>query len=326
VLLALCAAAFAFAGAARAEDVLKLKDGSVLRGRAKAYDEATHTVTFVTQDGSERKLPLDGLDRLSAYKIAKSRAPDTDGKGQLRIGNIARDAQLYRYALGHYANARKADPSLAPQIDKEMAVLRREAADYCMSNAKNALASHDSEGAEKWLTTLVQKLPDEAPTAEARTMLEDLYSRTRAAKVEKVESSTPEQIKAELKQGKKYYDSMLDNIRRGLIDKTTSASRRYHEAAWSDGEKAMKELDKTQKKYSDAEAVQLLDHYRGVVREQMVGSQLALASLLSTSTNYKGAQEAINKALSIDPQNHSALEARARTEMAASNSSVFGWR
>jgi cell division septum initiation protein DivIVA len=221
-------AAFALLAAPslRAQDVLKLTDGTVLRGRATRYDEASRTVTFVTDDGATRSLAIDKLDRLSAYKIAKARAPETDAQGQLKIANFARDAELYRYALRHYDNARKADPSLAPTIDKELATLRREAADYCMRNAQDSLAKNDSAGAEKWLTLMVEKLPNETQSAQAAGMLDQLYAKNHAAKVQKVEQSTPDLIKSELADGKKSYDSMIEKIRFGLANSPRRARPR----------------------------------------------------------------------------------------------------
>jgi hypothetical protein len=324
--IALGAIAVFLAAPARAEDVLKLKDGTVLRGRATAYDESTETATFVTGDGRERKLPLDQLDRLSAYKIAKTRAPASDAQGQLKIANFARDAELYLYAVRHYENARKADPALAPTIERELGVLRREAADYCMRNANAALEKKEASEAEKWLTTLVQKLPGEPQAAQASSMLEDLYAKNHGARDDELEQKDPDLLKTELADGKRYYDAMLEKIRKGLANsRSTSVSKGLFEQAWNDGEKALRELDKVQKGHGDAETAELFDGYRRLVREHMVDAQLNIASMLTTSTNYRGALAAANKALSIDPESQVARQARARIEVAASESSLFGW-
>ena len=55
----------ALTASAAAEDRLKLKSGEVLVGEATAYDDAAKIATFVTTDGTERKVHIDRFLLLS---------------------------------------------------------------------------------------------------------------------------------------------------------------------------------------------------------------------------------------------------------------------
>ena len=98
------------ASVASAQDVPELENGEVLRGNAHSYDEAAETVQFTLNDGTERTLKTEELERMSAYKIAKSRAEKGNPDDEFRLGNFARTIELYAHAARHYDAAEKADP------------------------------------------------------------------------------------------------------------------------------------------------------------------------------------------------------------------------
>ena len=99
-----------------AEDTLKVKGMGVLRGEVTAYDEAAQIVTFVTTDGKEQKIPNADLDRLSAYQLAKSKVDPNDPEAELKLGNFARDIELYAHANRHYGKAEKISPELKEKV------------------------------------------------------------------------------------------------------------------------------------------------------------------------------------------------------------------
>ncbi len=310
-----------------AQDVIKVKSLGILRGAVTSYDNTTKILTFVTEDGRTHEIPADQLDRGSAYRLAKSKAEKTDGMDQLKVGNFARDIELYAHAVRHYGYAVEADSSLEQAVEVELTVLRREAAEYCMRLAEEATRKGDEKGAEKWLTILVDKLPSEPLAAGARAMLEQVYAKNHAAKDDHLEQGHEELLAKELRTGKKYYDSMLGKIQKGLVNSSkTSTAKRMYEGAWSDGQRAMREIDKAEKKLGRAEVGEVLDGYRVVITEHMVDAQLHVASLYTTRTSYQQALAAVNKALSIDSGNRRALATRARIETAASNSGWWGGR
>lgn len=309
-----------------AVDYLKLMTGKTLAGAVTKYDSSTETVTFVTTDGQTLQLRAQDLDRLSAYKLAKAKLAGGDAAAQLRLGNIARDVELYVYANRHYAKAVEMDPSLAPKVEEERARLRTEAADYCMAQANAARLANDPAEVEKWLTTLVQKLPDTPQAAEASKMLGETYEKNHAAKDDDIEASQPDLLANQLKTGKKYYDDMLASIKKGLTSSGSAAKREYQQA-WASGERALAELDKQQKKLQEEMpgVPALFDKYRDLVHQHMIDSQLNLASALTVQSNYQDALEAVQRALSLDPKNQAALAARSRIELASSRGVGWGW-
>lgn len=325
--IALLVAGAAWAPPAAASDHLKLTDGTLLVGRATAYDPDARVVTFVTEDGRTLQIAAADLDRLSAYKLAKTRVKEDDAGDQVKLGNFARDVGLYAHSNRHYGTALSLDPSLAAAVEEQRVVLRREAADFCMKNARAELQRGDEREAERWLTTLLQKLPNEPQAAEAEAMLAELYPKNHEPLDDELEQGLGEQLLAgDLKKGKQHYDAMLADIQKGLASsRSTSAAKKSFDAAWTSGQRALDELDRVQKKMEDDPAVaELFDSYRDLVHQHMVDAQIHLASLLTVQTDYQGANEAVGKALSVDPDDREALVARARIEEASSRG--WGWR
>ncbi len=310
--------------AASPADRVRLKNGQYMVGTAKHYDGKTEILTFIAEDGTEQMIHIDELSPRSAYRAANSLAKTAEPARIVRIGNFARDIGLYAHAARHYRNALKKDPSLQAEVDAEMVTLRREAAVFCMSNAEEAIKKGDPKEAEKWLTTLVTKLPDEPLADKAAAMLEERYAAHHDSKDDQLEKDHADLLSKELRTGKLRYDSMLKKIQKGLTARNSSAAKRELEGAYKEGERALREIDKVEKQLEPStELTQLLEGYRALVKEHMIGGQLALASFYTTQTSYSQALNEVNKALALDSKNTDALAARARIEQASSDG--WGW-
>jgi tetratricopeptide (TPR) repeat protein len=298
---------------ADAMDYVKLKNGTEVKGEAVSFDDATQTL----------RLKLDELDKRSVYLVNYSKVPKDDAAKQIRIGNLARDTELFARALQHYGLAEKADPSKKADIDAERAKLRQQAAAFGMRLAKAELAKGNKAEAEKWLVKIVEKVPDEPQAAEAQAMLEESYSKVRAEKEATASAKASDQLKKDLQPGKKAYDSMVDKTKKGLTAKSSSGTATSSwEGALTDGKKVVSELDKLEKKYPDASTRETLAGYRAIVEKQIIEVHMHLASVWTTRSSYNKALDECNKALAIDPQNETALATRARVEQAASER---GW-
>jgi len=299
-------------------DYVKLKDGQLIKGEAVSFEEATQTLNFKMEDGSARAFKLDELDKRSVYLVNQSKVPKDDAAKQIRIGNLARDTELFAHAMRHYGYAEKADPSRKAAVDVERAKLRQLAAAFGMKKAQEATAKGDKAEAEKWLLKVVEKVPDEPQAKEAAAILEQSYAVARGEKEAKAQSNASEQLKKDLQPGKKNYDDMVKKTQQGLTQKTTgSASMSSWEGALNDGERALALLDKLVKKYPDPKTQETLGGYRAVVVNQMVELHLHLASAYTTRSSYNKALACANQALALDPQSEQALSARARIEQAA---------
>ena len=307
-------------------DYVKLKDGTPIKGEATSYDEPTKTLTFKLEDGTLKKYTMDELDGRSAYLVNRSRVPQDDAVKQLKLANFARDVGLYAHAVRHYEYAAKADPSKKPEIDREVAVLKKKAAVWAMDKAKTSAANGDKADAEMWLTKILEKLPDEPQAAEAKAMLDQYYSQRRAEKEAKAEEKASDEFKKDVAIGKKYYDSMVEKTKEGLTSKRVGATAASEwKSAIRDGDRVMAELDKLDKKFTDAATQETLAGYRKVVVEQLIEVRLHYASYLTTRSSYNDALAEVNHCLALDPKSEEALSARARIEQAASERGGWIW-
>jgi Tfp pilus assembly protein PilF len=90
----------------------------------------------------------------------------------------------------------------------------------------------------------------------------------------------------------------------------------------ANGDRALKELDKVEKKYTDPQTRETLSGYRTIVNDQIIEVRLHLASVYTTRTSYNRALGEVNSALALDPRNAQALAARAPIEQSA-NTGIF---
>ena len=299
------------------DEYIKLRNGAVLKGRATAYDSERKVLSFRSTDGKEATYPLDELDQRSVYLVNASLVPKDSGRGQLQLANFARDAKLYKQAARRYGYALEADASLKPEVEKERARARSEAADFCLTNARDSFAKGKTKEGEEWLTTLLQKLPDEPQAAEASKMLDQHYTQERDARDDQLEKDHADLLQKDLKQGKERYDRMFRRTQEGLTARGSKSTSLF-EGALDDGEFCLKELDRIAKKYPDDPKVQEgAEKYRKLITDQMVEVHLHLASHYTMKSSFDKAMREANQAIALDPNNQAALAQRARIEQAA---------
>lgn len=314
------------AGTALGADTIKLKGGERVRGEATAYDEARRVLSFRTTDGEVRRFHMDELDGRSVYQAVRSKVPKSDGEKQLRLANYARDIGLYAHAARHYGYARDADPALAPKIEVEVAKLKSEAARWAMDNAREEAAKGNTAEAEKWLTRLIDKLPDEPLAQEARALLSDHYDEVRADKQARFEAEQAGKLEKDLQPAKRNYDRMLEANKKALLGKRSSSQVvRDWNSAVRYGERALRDLEQVRKSYPDPGTQERLSGYRKIVTDEIIDVHMNLASHYSTQSSYQQAADETNKALALDPRNERALGMRARVEENASRSGGWGW-
>jgi tetratricopeptide (TPR) repeat protein len=319
--------AFALLAAPAAAATLKLEDGTRVECKVRSYDSATQTLHVTTADGAEASYTLAQLDARSVYQINSSLIPANDAQAQLLAANFARDAGLYAHAARRYATAAKLDPSMKAAIEGEMGKLKRAAAEFCMANAHTAVAKGDIPEAEKWLKTLIEKLPGEPEADEAGAMLERYYGKLREEKMAKAEAQASDALKSDAAPARKRYDQMVEKTKQGLQAKGDSKAASLYKDALSDGKYVLGQLDQIEKKHKSPEVTEKVSEYRRIVGDQMIDLHLHLASQLATQSDYKGAQREVSQALSIDPKNEAALSMRARIEDYASQGlGWWGWR
>ncbi len=307
----------ALAASSAAQENIKLKSGTVVNGRATAYDPKNEVLSFRTADGQDKKYTMAELDGRSVYLVYSSVVPQENAKGQLQLANFARDAGLYQHAARRYGYAEK-DPSLKADVEAARVVLRQRAADSCMTNAKAAQAKGDAKEAQKWLSLILEKLPNEPQATEAAAMVQVDYAREANARDDALEKDHAELLQSDLKKGKKAYDTMIERTRDGLTARNASASANLWKNALSEGDVVLKELDRLAKKYPDDAKVQDgAKKYRQLTIEQMVEVHMHMASQYTARSSFNEAMKEVNAALALSPQNEQVLAQRARIEQSA---------
>jgi hypothetical protein len=316
---------FLLAAPLAAQETIRLKNGETVSGRATAYDSAKKVLSFRTSDGKVVEYADEQLNLRSLYMVYSSVIPDDNGKAQLQLANLARDAGLYIYAARRYALAEKADPALKSQIDGELVGLRKSAAVFCLDNARNARASGNKTEVEKWCKIMIDKLPNEPQTAEAREMLNQTYAALRDARDDELETRHAELLSQDLRQGKLRYDRMIQRSKAGLVANNQSQAIQQWDGAIADGKFVLSEIDRVASKYKNDDKVQDgAKKYRKLTIDQLVEDNMNLASLYTTRSSFNEAMKVTNAALALNPKSEAALAQRARIEQ-ASNEGV-GWR
>ena len=304
----------ALAAAPASAATLKLKNGQTFECKVLAYDAPAKTLKVRLENGQEQSYTLDQLDARSVYLVNASLVPKGDANAQLQVANFARDAGLYAHAVRRYEQAVKLDASLKDAVEREMTSLKKSAAAFCMDNARNAVAKNDLKEAEKWLTILVKKLPDEPEAEQASRMLDDYYAQNRAAEVAKADAKASEAIQKDVANGKKKYEQMVEKSKKGLQAKGNSESEALFRNAIVDGNALLKEIDRVGKKYTAPDQQEKIASYRRIALDQMVEVHMNLASRQCVKSDFRGAMDTVENALALDPGNETALSMRARIE------------
>jgi len=305
---------------------ITLKDGKTLDCKVTGYDSATKTLQVRLQDGRAMQYTMDELDARSVYLVNASLIPKNDAKAQLLTANFARDAGLYAHAVRRYKDAAKLDPSLQGTVDAEMGKLRRAAAEWCAATARAAAGKGNFKEAEKWAKVLIEKLPGEPEAAQAKSALDQYYAQNREKKMAEADAKASAALQKDIEQGKKRYQQMVDKSKQALQAGSNSEATGLYRGALADGKAVLKEIDEIEKKYDDPAIKEQAASYRQVVTDQIIEVHLNMASQLATQSDYRGAQQAVNQALALDPKNEAALSMRVRIEDYSSRGLGWGWR
>ena len=293
-------------------ETLVLSDGTRLDGKATAYESTTETLTWQLETGKTRDIKLSEMRPSSAYRVLKGQVPKDNGEGQLQLANFARDIEYFAHSVRHYEYALKADPSLQSRVDAEVETLKTRAATWGMARAREAIAKKDIHEAEDWLTKIVTKLPDTPEAKQAQAMLDEYYDKVHAQRTAEADREHEEVLQKGLAGAKKAYDDMVEANKKGLTDdKAGSKAVKSFEAAIKHGERALRDLEKFEKKNPTGYG-ELLPTYTKAVNDQLVEVHLNLATHWATRNSYNKALGYANKALAIEPNNEQAMSLRNR--------------
>ena len=303
---------------------LFLKSGGQVRGILIADDGAS--IELRTQSKGTRTYTYDQLDPRSVYRLVKAKTPKDDGPGRLELANYARDHGFYAHARRHYKEAQKADSSLAPRIEEDLARLRRNASQDLLAEGREKLDRGDVSGAEKDLTALINEFPLEPAAEQAAALLTEVDARQQEEYARSGVKGRSEKITKTLGPAHKDYEQMVERNRDGLLSsRSQSRAIKHFEAALKEGKRAMRKIEGVRTKNGgDPQYAAACDELQNLVVDQIVHTSINLASVYLTRESYQTALGAVNTAIAYDPDNAEARALRARVETAASDDG-WGW-
>jgi len=328
------AIAVSFGGAATSRELgrrqaLSLSDTSIVRGILRADDGLS--VTLELSNGNSQVIAYDDLAPRSIYRLMKGRVSKDDGAGLIELGNYTRDNGLYAYSKRHYKDALKADKSLKPELEVEVAKLREVASDDMLRRAQDALAKGDMREAEKQLSRILTELPDEAAAQTAHAIMGDLATQAETTRVrheQEQDASNATAIVKELAPAQRRYDRAIEENRKGMLASSgSSRARKHYEKSTSEGGRGRKAVTSAERKNSKRtgfpEAAATLD--RKLV-DVIVTASLNLAGISLSKSSYNKAMDHTNEALVVDPSSTEARAMKSRIENASANSGIGnGW-
>src|SRR6185436_702273 len=264
----LCAAAASLALlAARApcQDTFETAAGNTYSGKVLS-DDGTN-VEIETSGGAKVKVSYDALTPKTQYRLTRKRTGD-DAKSQLALAEWCVTKKLYEEARTHYRKALAADATMSEEINAKVVVARKTAANELLARAKGLMTTNPQE-ARRILSELVQELPLEDATTEAKQLLAaDTDQRKQDALTRKSKPAAagrgdngrkagdgpavPNRASGEpfsdatVKRFQSVIDSyqkMLDSTRDGLL-KAGSGGINEFEKALKEGDKIRKAVDK----------------------------------------------------------------------------------
>lgn len=325
---------------ARAQDtVLVTESGQSYTGKVLSNDGTT--VEIETTTGATMKLPLARLTPKSQYRLRRAdTAPEREA--HLELAEWCVDNVLYDEAKASFRKALEFDPVMTDEIEARVAAAKTKAADEVLARAKGLQESGKPAEARQLLSRLVQDLPDEDASQEAKELLaaetgkrkQDALSRTKAAPTGDGAADAPHKADGEpfsdatrslFEPIIASYRKMLDDTHDGLV-KGGSAGIKEFEKALDEGEKIRKAADKLRPRAADdteiAEALALVDTK---LEDADVDARINLADNYMLRTSYDDAAQAVRLGLAAYPDNARLRQAMNQVTAASADNSGGGW-
>ena len=342
----ICAATAALALlAARvpAQQSFETVGGNTYSGKVVS-DDGTN-VEIETAGGAKVKVPFDALTPKTQYSLKRAKTGE-DGKSQLALAEWCLSKTLYEEARTHYRKALAADATMADEINAKVVVARKTAANELLARAKGLMAT-DPKQARRILSQLVQELPLEDATGEARKLLaadteqrkSDALARkpkTKPAPAAGADAGQPAPTRASgepfsepvVKRFQDVIDSyhkMLDSTRDGLTEGGSGSVKEF-EKALKEGDKIRKAVDKIRPDAKGdeelTEAVELAD---SKLEDADVDARLNIVDCYLMRTSYNQASDVVKEGLANYPKNEQLRQAMNRVTAAAADGIGGDW-
>ena len=341
----ICAATAALALlAARvpAQESFETVGGNTYSGKVVS-DDGTN-VEIETAGGAKVKVPYDALTPKTQYRLKRAKTGE-DGKSQLALAEWCVTKTLYEEARTHYRKALAADATMSDEINAKVVVARKTAANELLARAQGLMATKPQE-ARRLLSAMVQELPLEDATKEARKLLADDTEQRKASAMARKPKPKPaggaapagqdvptrasgepfsEPVVKRFQDVIDSYHKMLDSTRDGLTEGGSDGVKEF-EKALKEGDKIRKAVDKIRPDAKGdeelAEAVELAD---SKLEDADVDARLNIVDCYLMRTSYNQASDVVKEGLANYPKNEQLRQAMNRVTSAAADGIGGDW-
>ena len=197
-LLSVALATAALSATALAGDVLQMKDGKLIAGKAVKVDG--DGVTFAPDTGGEMRVGWDAVVPLSRYELWSASLAADDAAGRVELAKWALSADLFLYARREFVKAKGLGYSGEENLDKLIARVDREEADAALADTDAFIADGALEKALERLRNYLKVAPPGAEADRVRERVPDVLARIESRDAQEKEADAAKK-KAE-KEGK----------------------------------------------------------------------------------------------------------------------------
>jgi hypothetical protein len=322
-----------------AQDTFETTSGSTYSGKVVSDDGTS--IEIETTSGGKMKLPIESLTLESQYRLQRGKTAD-DAQSQVALAEWCVGKTLYEQARTHFRRALATDATMADEINKKVVVARKTAATELLQRAKGLQQTNPQES-RRLLSVLVQELPLEEASTEARTLLsEDTGKRKKASlsapKAPAADAAADdgkprrpngepfsEETRALFQPVIESYEKMLDATTEGLL-KGESAGIKEFEKALKEGEKISKAAEKLRPDAAgNVEIKEALDIVDAKLEEAIVDVRLNLVDNYMLRTSYNQAADTVKEGLAAYPKNERLRQAMNRVTAASADNGGGDW-
>jgi hypothetical protein len=318
----------AFAGPARADDIL-LEDGTVYQGTVKEFDSKNVTIEVRMKSGGivTMKLPSARLDAAYFYGLLDAKA-GKDAKAHVDVALWAVERGLFSRAKAQMLKAEEIDPAFVAGLrEGKFPEIREGIATQLVASAEADVKAGRLDAAQQKLEVLLTRLSDTEGGNKAREMLPSLEEQIEArdaktAEEERAKLAETERENAEerVKRFAKFDAERLKARKiavEGLTEDNDGRALDLLATALGKGEALLKDLDEMEKVAGEDKAFREdLEAWRKKIRAAMVKVHLHRCDIYVFRGVGKSAMEEVTAAKAIDPENPDVAAAEVRAARA----------
>jgi tetratricopeptide (TPR) repeat protein len=306
---ALACVAFLVLATIASGETVRLKDGRILAGEVRL--EGAFVIVDATFPAiASYRLRREEIAPESLFALLERRAAPDDVAEHRELAQFAERSGLEALAISEHRKVQQLDPATAKELDARIEMLFEQIAQELLQEARERLEDGDRESASIYLHTIVEDHPRTKAASEAKRMIRDMQRTVAEASAPVAVRTVPEkEAKSVLKRATDELargDEKLERIQ-GFASSSVRDQRaaeraiRHYERAWEAARTLPVSADSPELRSQITET-------RGRARQRLVDAYLVAASVHLQRRSITSAEDYVDKAYVLDPQNPSVHE------------------